>query len=78
MDDENGLSMAGLSVRSPTLTVNFRGQEIEVEDGNPTLALIMALLTVEDPRVDAMLHAHRVLLRDVNGKAFWPPERMGE
>lgn len=61
------------------VTVPVRGRTIELSTfgDSATLALGLALLALEDPRVDAVFRAFRISFEDEHGRQFWPPKEEG-
>lgn len=78
---DGALTFATIELPKPKPLV-FRGREIKVStDMHPNqqvlVASILALLNLEDPRVDAVVRAFDIKLFDADGVKVWPPEEGG-
>jgi len=63
------------SIKISTTTFPFRGEQITMAmDYTGMVPLCAALLALEDPRIDAVFLAFRVMLRDEQGRTVWPKE----
>ena len=71
-----------IRISIPTITFTLRGKEITMTDSpfhraDPTTALIIALLSLEDSRIDTILEAFNIRI-EINGEVIFPEEDLNE
>ena len=52
--------------------VPFRGQMQPIIVGGVAMPLILALASLDDPRVNAVLEAYDVVITNARGEQIWP------
>lgn len=50
----------------------FRGELVEVHTDNPNRVMLLCLLALQDPRVDAILQAIPFSIATTDGRVLWP------
>jgi len=64
---------ARTTTNCPKIKILLRGKEYEVENANPNFVLMLALLNLNDPRVDETFNQFKAELT-IDGKKIWPTE----
>ena len=59
------------------VTLDFNGNKVTILQPSVEMILFMALASLNDERVDTILKAFDLNMKDVNGVTFWPPEKEG-
>lgn len=56
------------------IMVPFRGKTQPIQVGSVVMPLMLALLALEDAKVDAVLTAYGVRVTNARGECIWPEE----
>ena len=75
-EELKGLGPEAINIGGERVGIDFRGSRVEVlkdPEGNVLYMMCLALLSLEDARVDTVMRIFDVRLFDADEKVIWPP-----